>query len=221
MISVVCPTRGRPENVRRMWESATATATGDIEACFYLDDDDPVGSAQFDDLPGTVNFVVAPRCLLATAWNEAAKLAHGDILMPAGDDLIFRTVGWDKAVADAMPADGIGFVYGRDGYQDENLGTHGFITTRWVKAVGYFLPPYFAADYTDLWLHEVAGMIGRRIYLPDVLIEHMHPVCGKGEWDQTHHERLARHAEQDPGTLYASLIDARRSDAEHLRFVMR
>lgn len=208
-----------------MWQSAMDTANGAVELCMYLDEDDlklPEYRVPRSAETGghwNLNITIGPRILLSEAWNVAAEKATGDIWMHAGDDIIFRTPGWDKAVADAFPPDGIAFVYGRDGYQDENLGTHGFVTRRWVDAVGYFMPPYFSSDYNDLWLHEVAGMIDRRVYLPDVLIEHMHPIAGKGEWDRTHRDRLARHNMDRPDLLYERLAPQRAADAEKLRAV--
>ena len=91
---------------------------------------------------------------------------------------------------------------------------------RWVDAVGYFVPPYFASDYNDLWLTEVAAALGRLVYLPQVYTEHLHPVVGKAAWDRTHQERLARHAaEQCDQTWYAT-AHLRAQDVKRLRAVM-
>lgn len=222
MISLLVPTRNRPDLVRRMWDSARATALGEIEACFYLDDDDPVGLQGVESLGGDWAATVGERCVLSEAWNRAFEIADGDILMHASDDIIFRSQGWDLLVTEELErfSDRIAFVYGRDGYQDEQLGTHGFVSREWVEALGYFVPPYFSSDYNDLWLHEVAGLIGRRVFVPEVFIEHMHPVAGKGEWDLTHRERLERHQRDDPGALYERLETERQGDAEKLQAAM-
>lgn len=234
VISLLVPTRNRPAGVERMWTSALATADQPHEAqvCFYVDNDDPAGDQHIwalaadlhnDGLGGDMRIVVGPRIVLSRAWNEAYALADGDILMHASDDIVFRTPGWDSAVATAFDAypDRIAFVHGRDGYQDERLGTHGFLHRRWVETVGYFVPPWFVSDYNDLWLSDVADALGRRIYLPDILTEHMHPVAGKGELDQTHRERLERHQRDDPGALYERLAGERAGDVEKLRAVIR
>lgn len=202
-----------------MWTSARDTAVGEVEFCFYFDDDDLSRHTVDAQLECDASAVTGPRCVLSEAWNKAAEIATGDILMHAADDIIFRTAGWDEIITAEFERfdDRIAFVYGRDGYQDERLGTHGFLSREWVETVGYFVPPYFSSDYNDVWLHEVAGMIGRRIYVPEVLIEHMHPDAGKGELDQTHQERIARHLKDNPGSLYRDLLGERVADAERLR----
>jgi hypothetical protein len=45
----------------------------------------------------------------------------------------------------------------------------------------------------------------------------MHPVNGKGVWDQTHQERLARHARDNVEQLYRSLLATRMRDITVLR----
>ena len=227
MISLLAPSRGRPEQLEEMWASARATSVGEVELCLYLDDD------QADAYQPGLERMAAPyhvrygdenqRLVLSECWNAAYEDACGDILMHAADDIRFRSQGWDAAVAaefERFP-DEIAFVYGRDGYQDENLGTHGFLSRRWVESVGYFVPPYFSSDYNDLWLHDVAGRIGRRVYVPEVFIEHLHPDAGKGEWDRTHLERLERHKRDNPGSLYRDLEGHRAADAEKLLAVMK
>ena len=201
-----------------MWRTATRKAEGDVELIVRIDDDDP---AHYPEMEGATT-LTGPRTVLSECWNECFAAARGDVLMHAGDDIIFRTQGWDQKVADAFESvpDRILFVYGRDGYQDEKLGTHGFLHRRWVETVGYFVPPYFSSDFNDLWLHEVSGRIDRRRYLPNVFIEHMHPVAGKGEWDLTHQERLARHKADRPHILYSRMVGKRREDAKKLRAAM-
>jgi glycosyltransferase involved in cell wall biosynthesis len=221
VISLLVPTRNRPVGVTRMWTSALATADrpDQVQACFYVDDDDPAGLAAVEALDGNVKVTVGPRRVLSEYWNEAFALADGDICMHASDDIVFRTDSWDTSVAEAFDAisDRIAFVHGRDGFQDANLGTHGFLHRRWVDTVGYFVPPHFSSDMNDLWLTEVADAIGRRVYLPEILTEHMHPVVGKGDLDQTHRERLARHQRDRPERIYRRLASERAADAAKLR----
>lgn len=207
-----------------MWESALATAHGDVELVVRFDVDDPIGTTTgYYGMPGQVAPIIGPRTLLSACWNECADVAAGDILMHCGDDIRFRTDGWDALVADAFARwpDRLVFVHGRDGIHDDRLGTHGFVHRRWVDVVGYFVPPLFSSDYNDTWLNEVADLIGRRIYLPDVYTEHLHPTVGKGEWDRTHQERLERHARDGVDGLYQSKRWERVRDALFLAEAIR
>ena len=220
-ISVLCPTRGRPGNVERMASSALVTASGPVELVFYCDDDAP-GS-----VPGTagaldsVKVITGPRIVMSDMWNRCWEHASADVFMQCGDDIVFRTPGWDDIVLGAFGAipDRIAFVYGRDGHREDTYGTHGFLHRKWTDTVGYFTPPYFSCDWSETWLNDIASRLGRKVLVP-ILTEHMHPNAGKHPWDATHQERAERGARDNPEALYASLEHERAADAAKLRAVM-
>lgn len=219
-VSVLVPTRGRPDNVRRLMESGHATAELPPEFLFYLDEDDPTFGHTVDviyRLGG--DYVVGSRIVLSEMWNRLAEVATHDVVMHCGDDIIFRTQQWDAVATTALGEwpDRLGVVHGRDGYQDANMATHGFYHRRWIETLGYLVPPHFASDYNDLWNTQVADALGRRRYLPEIYTEHMHPVAGKGELDQTHRERLARHAAEDCDGLWRRTAPERERDVAKLR----
>ncbi len=223
MISVLVPTRGRPHNMQRMVDSGRATCSGYVEYVFYIDDDDTASrdmAVQLHEQGGDVYWTHGPRGTLnlSQLWNECYDIAKYDVFQHSCDETVYRTEGWDHAVLVAFEdwPDRIGLVYGRDGIHDQNLATHGFITRKWVNAVGYFVPPYFSSDYNDLWLHQVAQGIGRLRFLPDVFTEHMHPAVGKGPLDLTHQERLARHGQDEVDALWNQLFPKRQEDAGKL-----
>jgi glycosyl transferase/beta-hydroxylase protein BlmF len=220
-ISILCPTRGRPESVKRLLESIEATAAKIPEVILYIDDDDETMRdfvCRDFVYRGHVKKVVGPRITLSECWNECAKIAAGDILMHGGDDIIFESKRWDVQVRRAFGAcdDRILFVHGDDGHWGDQFGTHGFIHRAWMETVGYFVPPYFSSDFNDTWLNEVANALGRRLFLP-FLTEHMHPLWNKGVWDQTHKDRLARHAKDGVKELYQRLKPERDKDIKKLR----
>lgn len=224
MISLLLPTRGRPENMVRVVESAAATATGPVEFVFYVDDDDKPSLSTAMKLMALydVNFVVEPRIVLSEMWNRCSEEAKYDVMMHAGDDLIFQTQGWDHMVMQVFDhfKDKIVFVHGDDLVHGPRLGTHGFLHRRWVQTVGYFVPPYFSSDYNDTWLNEVAERVDRKVYLPELITEHMHPDVGKAEYDQTHMDRIERHHRDDVASLYARLGPKRDEDVRKLLAVI-
>ncbi len=222
MISLLVPTRARPIFMKRLWESAVETAADParLEVVFYLDSDDTEGIDCYNALKsGRVKAVIGPRILLSEAWNVCYRASAKEICMHCGDDLIFRSQDWDRYIRDAFQAvpDKILFVYGRDGIQDQKLGTHGFLHRNWVEMVGYFVPPYFASDYNDLWLTDIAKRIKRARFLPEVFTEHMHPLVGKAELDVNHQERLRRHHRENVDLVYKSLKAKRKDDAKKLK----
>lgn len=223
MISVLLPTRGRPNSVARLLDSARETAATEVEFVVYVDEDDHTIERTRDVLHRhAANVVIGPRDVLSKMWNICWEHARHDVVMQCGDDIVFRSDDWDLRVLEEFDAsvDKILFVHGDDGFQHERIGTHGFLHRNWIETVGYFVPPYFSSDYNDLWLTEVADALGRRRYLPEVVTEHMHPVAGKGSWDQTHQERLERHQRDDVDGLYRRLAPKRAADVAKLREVV-
>jgi hypothetical protein len=207
----------------RLVRSARETAANptEIEFIFYVDDDDSESAVEADHLNATA--VRGPRIVLSEMWNRCWNEARYDVAMHCGDDIIFRSRDWDLHVLYAFERhpDKIVLVHGRDGYQDAGLATHGFMHRRWVETLGYFVPPYFSSDYNDTWLTEIADAVGRRVYLPEVFTEHMHPVVGKGTWDQTHQERLVRHQRDNVEQLYRELLPRRLDDIAKLTAAIR
>ena len=224
-ISVLVPTRGRPSNMQRMTESLFATCINPdkVEVIFYMDDDDtkPVGAmAQNLAARFNVKWLFGQRIVLSKMWNECYKLADADICMHSDDDVIFRTPGWDETIMAEFSKvpDKIVFVYPRDGIVDsEDLGTHGFLHRNWVDTVGYFVPPYFTWCYNDTWLTEVSKTLGRLRYLPDVLVEHIHPCVQKTPMDATYSEASRRGVLDNMLDLYNSKADERKADAAKLQ----
>jgi hypothetical protein len=223
-ISILCPTRGRPENVDRLLNSLKETSDVIPEIVLYVDDDDAqmLEWLGHDDWAPTVKSITGPRITLSDMWNKCAEVATGDILMNCGDDVVFRTKGWDSMVKQAFASypDRILFAHGDDAHFGSQFGTHGFVHRKWINAVGYFVPPYFSSDYGDVWLNEIANSLGRRVYLPFVT-EHMHFLWGKGPKDQTHLDRLERHKQDKVDELYQALQPEREKDVEKLRAVTR
>jgi len=222
-ISIIIPTRKRPNNIERLFNSLinTADEPNNLEICLYLDDDDVdtinyISNKYIND--NRVLYFVGPRIVLSQMWNEAYKLATGNIIMHGGDDLIFRSKSWDSIVRKAFNnfPDKILLVYGRDGIKDKELATHSFIHRRWIEVSGFFLPPYFTSDYNDTWLDNVSQKVGRRCYLPEVFTEHMHYSVGKAVKDENTIERYVRANKQNPKNLYLSLEHERLEHAYKL-----
>lgn len=221
MISILCPTRGRPQNMDRMWRSAyeNSKEKGELECIFYIDDDDSVSHDKAKKLRkefgGIVRYIIGERIVLSQMTNECAKIALGSILHCSGDDVVYQTPCWDTMVNGEFDKsdDKILFVYGDDGYNGEKLGTHGFIHKNWYNVLGYCFPGTFSSDYGDTWLNEVAGMIRRKIYIPELKIEHMHYLAGKGPRDQTMEDKLSRLHRDKPDLLFLAMFKERYQDS--------
>ncbi len=223
MISLLCPTRQRPEGLLRLYNSALEQAAHplNIEVVAVRDKGDE--SYRLLHRP-QLQFISTDRQVLSNYWNIACAAAQGPIYGLLADDFVFATYGWDEMVHDAFPPDGIAYVFGDDGtgyYPNHAFGAYGFVREEWVKATGQFTTPEYVSDYADTWLNDIAKAIGRHVYIP-ILVEHLHWSL-TGNKDQNTLDRLARAASTDVGAFYASSeqVAKREADAAKLRAVMR
>lgn len=190
-IAVLCPSRGNPTALFEAADSCWATLVNtDTKFIPIVDENDPTIGVYFDynedvNLPiemvpkehtGNMNLAlnyVAPR--LAEEY---------DVIGFVGDDHRFRTPAWDVIVGEALEYGG--FAYGDDLAQREALPTQVFISSPIITALGWMGLP----GAKHLYLDNTWRMLGARAeclhYLPDVVIEHLHPAHGKGQWDENH-----------------------------------
>lgn len=220
-ISLLCPTRKRPNFMKKLWESAynLAEQKDDLEIVFYIDDDDIDSIEMYKTMGKNCKAIIDDRGdgNLSAMWNRCQEMADGEIFMHCGDDIRFRTEKWDLKVREVFESskDKIALVYGNDGVRKDDLATHGFVHKNWIDVVGYFLPPYFSSDMNDYWLTTVARNIGRLIKI-DIYTEHLHPAVGKHEMDITHRERIARGSRDNVRELYRSKEHEREEDCRKL-----
>lgn len=221
MLSIIFPTKNRPSNVTRFVNSIfdTANNVSDIELCIYIDDDDVLSIPVIEETATRINTQALQGNIKIGShmYNELYRIATGDLFMFAADDIVFRTKGWDDIVKQKFEEvkDKILFVYGEDGFQRGRIGTHGFIHANWIDTVGYVLPPKLASSYTDEWITELSERVGRKCYLPDLLIEHLHPAVGKAPVDNTYSGRTE--IQGNLAAVYKNLEPERIKDADLLQ----
>jgi hypothetical protein len=196
----IVPTRGRPGNMGELIEAWLATIGGNSDLMFVADGDDPDWPAYFAyELPNCVSLLTIgarpdgsggmPRALNLAAENYWDAYRYLGFM---GDDHRPRTPGWDSRYVEALDAmGGIGVVYGDDTVQGPNIPTQCAMSSAIPKALGYFCPPGFRHLYLDNVWKLWGESIGRLKYLPNVIVEHLHPVAGKAEWDQHYRDRNA------------------------------
>ncbi len=182
---VVVPTRGRPQNAKRL---SDVFLDSYASVFFVVDDNDPEieGYAELGD---SVLVVPHGRPGIVDPLNRAVDLILRDsdpkYIGFLGDDHLPRTPDWDVRIIEALDQLGTGFVYGNDLLMGEALPTGVFMTTDIPRALGYMAPPILRHLYVDnVWL-DWGREIGIK-YLDDVIIEHIHPNNGTAQWDDTY-----------------------------------
>ena len=213
-ISLLCPTRNRPDGLETMWMSAIEMADNpeSIELVLYIDDDDKNSISKSNDLRerfgDQINATVGKRGeeIYSNLHNICCSKSRADIFFGCADDLIFRTTGWDSRARHHFEkiADKIAYIFPDDGHWGEELGTHGFFHRKWYEALGYLSPPVFTVDYSDNYVADISRAVGRYIYMPEVLVEHMHWTFGKSAFDKTAQEAHVRRHLTDNAALYRS-----------------
>lgn len=213
MISICLPTRGRPDFFKIMCMSVLKTAANpeDIEFVSYHDTDD----TSVYEYVGNHKEVIGERIVQSQMYNECFKVATGPIYMFGVDDIVFYTKNWDKVVKNVFDksVDKIVFVHPNDEDFGERLGVMGFLHKNWIDALGYFMPPYFAAWYADNWITDIANLINRKVFLSQIIVKHLNPTQ-----DQTHKEYIAK--EGDAWTIYSSKGWERERDASILQSIL-
>jgi hypothetical protein len=206
-----------------MVDSVRETANNPIEIVARFDEDDEASAEAAKPFADII--LIGPRLRQITRyWNICFDYCKGDIVCQNNDDTVWVSKGWDVMVEDAFAAvpDKIMLAHGSDVFgHGSNFGPHAFVSRKWVEALGYFIPPYFSSDFGDAWICEIANMLGRRRFL-NFNIEHRHFSHGMMELDENTADRLQRHREDDPETLYYSpaMQAERQRDAEKLAKLM-
>lgn len=199
---VIIPSRGRPETVAQVASDFFDNRwTNSVDLMFATDDDQP----EYPDFPG-VQFRRGPRLRMCGTLNAAAveQCDNYKYIGFLGDDHRTRTPGWDEKVIAALENHNV--VYGNDLIWGEGLPTAVFLRSEVIQKLGYMAPPALIHLYLDnFWLN--LGRATSIQYLPDVIIEHLHPSVGKAEWNESYLEvndqALYRH-DEDAFTNYMS-----------------
>jgi hypothetical protein len=201
---VIVPTRGRPASARRVveaWKATEAFEAAELMFAADLDDpsiDDYVGIPQdYAGLPITVHISPKWRPMVAKLNDVAGLYARSyeyPVLGFAGDDHLPRTKHWAAMLLAALDQLRTGIVYGNDLLQGERLCTSWAMTSDIVRALGRMVPAPVDHMYCDNSVMDLGRLAGCLRYLPEVVVEHCHPLAGKAEWD-TGYARVNR-AEQ-------------------------
>lgn len=192
-IAILCPSRARPEQCKRMVQSAYATSVGKVQIFIV------VSEKEFDlykdtiDLPEServgVCLVTYPDYPTGFKWNKLSELAltqPNSLFMLAADDMVFTTPCWDKALLDHYNSlENKIHVYSLLDSRDPDGTPHPIVTREYIEAMGYFLPPIFLHWFVDSWTVEIAKANNCFTHMKDYLLVHDKP-SDKGRGDETH-----------------------------------
>ncbi len=105
-----------------------------------------------------------------------------------GDDQVPRTRYWDRRLRYALEALATGIVYADDLFKRERHPTGVLITSDLVRTLGFVAPRCLHHMYADDFWKRLGTDLKRFEYVSEVVIEHLHPVCGKAPMDDSYTE---------------------------------
>lgn len=203
-LTIFTPTRGRPMAATAMQEIFERSCMGRTELIFILSSDDEylpdyLALHRLGVLPKVIQVtpekrgMASPLNLGFQEWFNNPRTFPSYAVGFMGDDHRPRTLGWDVKYIEALTAlsgrsstrrtPGVGMVYGDDLLQGENLPTQIAMTTTIPATLGRMVPDELSHLYTDTYWLELGKKLDKIAYLPDVIIEHMHPGAGKAVID--------------------------------------
>ena len=210
---VVVPSRGRPENAERLAQAFKDTGA-EADLYIVIDNDDPkwneyAKSENYKKLPADNKTGGCAKSLNtgAVLLLDITKYPLYDYFVFMGDDHLPRTPGWDKAFIQAL-GHNTGIVYGDDLLQGANLPTAYGMSRDLVNELRGMTFPGCVHLFFDNFVKQLGLDLEYLKYLPDVIIEHMHPAAGKVEMDEGYARVNApKMFEQDLLTLQRYLSD--------------
>lgn len=188
-ISILTPTRGRPEGLHAVFQNYQETVTRKelFDVWLYVDDDDQITidyieSGQWSSFGFPIHWHVAPGKnsmgeMLSELWQICST--NPGIYFPFGDDFALSTLGWDEILRKSFAQIEDGYMLGFliDMTAQPAQVTFAVPSARWLNTVGYYVTDRFYFWFGDNWLDEVAQMAECKVMIPI----QVHSAQGKGK----------------------------------------
>jgi hypothetical protein len=192
-IAYVVPSRGRPENIKRLAKAFEKTeARADLWV--VIDDNDwerkayEKNAEEYDYgyliIENHSNGMAQPLNKGVEILINRDEFDEYGYFGFMGDDHLPRTPYFDYILSLAIPYGKNGIAWGNDLIQGGNLPTACLMNREIVERLGGMVPPGFKHLYIDNFWMTLGRDINGLYYKPDVIIEHLHPVARKSEMDE-------------------------------------
>lgn len=168
-ISIIHPSRSRPQKALDRFHEWTTKASGAIEYILSIDTSD-LKRQQYLDLFIGVNVIVNNNRSLIEATNAGAKVATGDILVVVSDDT-HCPPNWDDLIREATKDRTNWVLKTWDGAQPW-IVTLPIMDRAFYESIGHIYNPIYKHLFCDTELTHIADLTGRLIIRNDLLFEH-------------------------------------------------
>jgi len=220
LVSLLLPTRARPELAQRFLKSVVDTSAklAYVEVIIYADDDDSV--SHNITYPGLkIKHLIGPRKTMGTYNTECFLKSEGEIIVLVNDDMVIRTNGWDEKLRnlDSSIGDKIYLAYGNDLFKKGDLCTFPILSRKTCEVLKEPYHTAYKGAFIDYHLMDIFKRLENKgykriFYLEDVIFEHLHYRIGKAELDETYKAR----GRFDDDMLFIGLADIRKASLPFL-----
>ncbi|CAB5093776.1 hypothetical protein D3OALGA1CA_1070 [Olavius algarvensis associated proteobacterium Delta 3] len=185
-ISLLLPTRDRPDLLRRLFHSLAVNTEDprNVEILLRVDEDD---QRSLGIRAGNIDIVeiVGPRDTMGAYNTDCMRRASGDIMILMNDDLVVRTPLWDNRIRSftrTVP-DGIFLAYPEDMESHGRMCTFPILSRRTCELLADPYPMGYDALNIDQHIYDVFLRLrhmghNRMFFLDKVIFEHAHFVNG-------------------------------------------
>jgi len=121
------------------------------------------------------------------------KHTDWDIVVLASDDMIPQLKGYDDVIIENMKSnfpDTDGILFFNDGFKKNELNTLCILGKKYYDRFGYIYQPDYKSVWCDNEFMEVGNLLGKQVYIDNVIIKHEHPDWGYGKRDFIHTTNL-------------------------------
>jgi glycosyltransferase involved in cell wall biosynthesis len=181
-ISFLLPTRGRPDLLKRLFQSIVDTTNDlkNVEIILCLDDDDSQ-SQRIDDPRLNIVKLIGTKSTMGDYNTKCLNRSVGDIIILLNDDLTIETSSWDKIISDlalTVPDD-IFMAYPNDTESRGRMCTFPIMSRKTCEILSNPYPQEYEALYIDQHIFDIfirLKLLGknRMFYLDHVIFRHNH-----------------------------------------------
>lgn len=185
MISIIHPSRGRPEksyNNINYWYKHYSGRPEDLEIIVSIDNSDPLYHEY--KKYHSEHVISNDNTSAVDAINNAAKIASGDIFIIVSDDT--RSFpGWSREIYEAIKGRGIDWMLKTQDAIQDYIITMPIMDRAYYNRTGYIYHPEFQHLFCDTYLTCVADITGRKI-TSNLMFKHDHYSVNGTEPDDLH-----------------------------------
>jgi len=193
MISILCPSRGRPKNIEQLRENILNITYDiyDIELLLKLDTDDLYKlDSRYDYF---IKSYIGDRSpyLNRDYYNFLAKKAKGQYLWGWGDDCRVETKNWDIILYQRIEEylkdkpDRIAYISVNEEGSKAKHPCFPLITKEAFQVLGEYHCSELLSWGSDRILWEIYNGVGRTLHIPEISIKHLSYHDGSAPFDET------------------------------------